>query len=212
TLDREPTSEPYNMLASGDTSETEITNVVSMVCFATALMENLMRINRDAFQEFRLRVGIAVGPVIAGVVGASKPQYDIWGDTVNVASRLESGGILGRIQVTERVARILVADDAFPVECRGPIEVKGKGRMVTYLVCTPFDGAASATTPNVGRAGGGGGTGVQNSRRSKLSRQSQHVTHNTTGADDGSIDGRSLSLISDNDDSIEHNNGDHDNC
>lgn len=93
----------------------------------------------DAFQEFRLRIGIAIGPVIAGVVGASKPTYDIWGDTVNVASRLESSGILGRIQTTEQVAEILSNYGQFETECRGPIEVKGKGKLTTYLVLTPYD-------------------------------------------------------------------------
>lgn len=77
--------------------------------------------------------------MIAGVVGASKPTYDIWGDTVNVASRLESSGILGRIQVSEQVAQSLSKEGHFEVECRGPIEVKGKGRLTTYLVVTPYD-------------------------------------------------------------------------
>lgn len=52
-----------------------------LVRFATALMETLKKLNKDALQDFKLRVGIAVGPLIAGVVGAIKPQYDIWGDT-----------------------------------------------------------------------------------------------------------------------------------
>lgn len=93
----------------------------------------------DAFQDFKLRVGIAVGPVIAGVVGASKPTYDIWGDTVNVASRLESSGIMGRIQVSEQVAATITRAHAFQVECRGLVEVKGKRMLTTYLVHTPFD-------------------------------------------------------------------------
>jgi hypothetical protein len=71
--------------------------------------------------------------------GATKPTYDIWGDTVNVASRLESSGVLGRIQVSEQVAQILCKTDGYEVECRGPIEVKGKGRLTTYLVKTPYD-------------------------------------------------------------------------
>lgn len=71
--------------------------------------------------------------------GASKPTYDIWGDTVNVASRLESSGISGRIQVSEQVAQILGKHGQFEVECRGPIEVKGKGQLTTYLVITPYD-------------------------------------------------------------------------
>ncbi len=53
-------------------------SVIVLVRFASALMETLQRVNKDALQDFRLRVGIAVGPVIAGVVGAVKPQYDIW--------------------------------------------------------------------------------------------------------------------------------------
>lgn len=72
-------------------------------------------------------------------LGASKPTYDIWGDTVNVASRLESSGVLGRIHVTEQVAQLLLRHGEFELDCRGPIEVKGKGRLTTYLVVTPFD-------------------------------------------------------------------------
>ena len=101
-------------------------------------METIQRINRDALQDFKLRIGIAVGPVIAGIVGAVKPQYDIWGDTVNVASRMESTGITGRIQVTEEVAKML-KDSGIKVECRGPIMVKGKGKLVTYLAITDYD-------------------------------------------------------------------------
>lgn len=63
---------------------------------------------------------------------------------MNVASRLESSGILGRIQVSEQVAQFLTKnDDEFEVECRGPIELRGKGRLTTYLVKTPFDSVDS---------------------------------------------------------------------
>ena len=61
--------------------EDERKNITVLVRFATALMETLKKLNKDALQDFKLRVGIAVGPVVAGVVGAVKPQYDIWGDT-----------------------------------------------------------------------------------------------------------------------------------
>lgn len=58
---------------------------------------------------------------------------------MNVASRLESSGVLGRIQVSEQVAQILLRHGHFEVECRGPIEVRGKGLLTTYLVVTPYD-------------------------------------------------------------------------
>ncbi|CAG2182013.1 unnamed protein product, partial [Oppiella nova] len=100
------------------------------------------KLNKDALQDFKLRVGIAVGPLIAGVVGAVKPQYDIWGDTVNVASRMESTGIMGRIQVTQEAAHILSEcknSNEFQLEERGLVFVKGKGELQTYLVKTQFD-------------------------------------------------------------------------
>ncbi|XP_077166224.1 adenylate cyclase type 7 isoform X1 [Paroedura picta] len=106
-----------------------------MVEFALGLMTKLDGINRHSFNNFRLRVGINHGPVIAGVIGARKPQYDIWGNTVNVASRMESTGELGRIQVTEETCKILEGL-GYACECRGLINVKGKGELRTYFVCT----------------------------------------------------------------------------
>ncbi|XP_065589325.1 adenylate cyclase type 7 isoform X2 [Cyrtonyx montezumae] len=106
-----------------------------MVEYGIALMSKLDGINRHSFNNFRLRIGINHGPVIAGVIGARKPQYDIWGNTVNVASRMESTGELGKIQVTEETSRIL-QDLGYSCECRGLINVKGKGELRTYFVCT----------------------------------------------------------------------------
>ncbi|XP_071973786.1 adenylate cyclase type 7 [Engystomops pustulosus] len=103
--------------------------------YAMALMQKLDGINRHSFNNFRLRVGINHGPVIAGVIGARKPQYDIWGNTVNVASRMETTGELGKIQVTEETCRILEGL-GYSCECRGLINVKGKGELRTYFVCT----------------------------------------------------------------------------
>ncbi|KAF5901909.1 adenylate cyclase type 4-like, partial [Clarias magur] len=73
-------------------------NVRCMVDFAIALMGRLENINRHSFNNFKLRIGINHGPVIAGVIGAHKPQYDIWGNAVNVASRMDSTGVLNKIQ------------------------------------------------------------------------------------------------------------------
>ena len=88
--------------------------------------------DREALQ---LRIGIDSGPVVAGVIGRRKFSYDLWGDTVNSASRMESHGVPGRVQVTERVAR--AAQHQFEFEARGQIDVKGKGAMRTYLLVGP---------------------------------------------------------------------------
>ncbi|XP_010211702.1 PREDICTED: adenylate cyclase type 7 [Tinamus guttatus] len=106
-----------------------------MVEYGIALMSKLDGINRHSFNNFRLRIGINHGPVIAGVIGARKPQYDIWGNTVNVASRMETTGELGKIQVTEETSKIL-QELGYSCECRGLINVKGKGELRTYFVCT----------------------------------------------------------------------------
>jgi len=82
--------------------------------------------------DLRIRVGIASGPVMAGVIGADKFSYDVWGETVNLASRLESHGLPGEIQVSGTVAKALAA--RFVLESRGPIEVKGVGRLETWLL------------------------------------------------------------------------------
>lgn len=108
-------------------------NVATITKFAAAMFEKLKAMNREHLQDFRLRVGIDVGPVIAGVVGAHKPMYDIWGDTVNVASRMDYTGEMGKIHVTKEVGEIL-QEQGWGVECRGEIYVKGKGHMVTYFV------------------------------------------------------------------------------
>ncbi|OXU22268.1 hypothetical protein TSAR_001676 [Trichomalopsis sarcophagae] len=113
-------------------------NVIVLVEFAISLMTLLDQINRESFQRFKLRIGLNHGPVIAGVVGAQKPQYDIWGNTVNVASRMDSCGEMGKIQVTEDTAKIL-RNAGYELICRGPTYVKGKGTLTTYFVKTPFD-------------------------------------------------------------------------
>ncbi|KAF7247739.1 Adenylate cyclase type 1 [Varanus komodoensis] len=88
--------------------------------------------------------GINVGPVVAGVIGARRPQYDIWGNTVNVASRMDSTGVQGKIQVTEEVQRILKRCN-YEFVCRGKVSVKGKGEMLTYFLEGKANGNNSQT-------------------------------------------------------------------
>ena len=82
--------------------------------------------------DLRLRIGLNTGPVVAGVIGKMKFIYDLWGDTVNLASRMESTGVPGEIQVTRSVYERL--KDGFELESRGAIEVKGKGKIETWLL------------------------------------------------------------------------------
>ncbi|XP_049612124.1 adenylate cyclase type 8 [Syngnathus scovelli] len=132
------------MAASGlapdrQTSMDEWNHLSELVLFALAMQETLKEINRHSAKDFQLRVGIAHGPVVAGVIGASKPQYDIWGSTVNLASRMDSTGVSGRIQVPEATRRIL-AEWGFVLELRGEIFVKGvsecQGKVRTYFIST----------------------------------------------------------------------------
>jgi len=83
-------------------------------------------------QPLQVRIGIDTGPVVAGVIGTSRFSYDLWGDTVNTASRMESHGVPGCIQVTGRAYQRLC--DRYRFQRRGPIPVKGKGDIVTYLL------------------------------------------------------------------------------
>ena len=101
-------------------------------CEAVADMALAMMLECDGRSGVELRVGIDTGPVVAGVIGRRKFIYDLWGDTVNTASRMESHGIPGRIQVTERVVERLRG--TFRFEPRGTVEIKGKGGLPTWLL------------------------------------------------------------------------------
>ncbi len=82
--------------------------------------------------NLRIRIGINRGPAVGAIVGTNKFMYDIWGDTVNVASRMESSGEPGKIQVTRTVYEHL--KDDFALEPRGEIEVKGRGKLETWFL------------------------------------------------------------------------------
>jgi class 3 adenylate cyclase len=87
---------------------------------------------KTAGDPWRVRIGIHRGPVVAGVIGTTKFVYDLWGDAVNVASRLETSAPPGRIQVSDEVAVGL--GDSFELEARGPIDLKGKGSTNTFYL------------------------------------------------------------------------------
>nr|XP_046265458.1 adenylate cyclase type 1-like isoform X1 [Scatophagus argus] len=118
--------------------------------YAIEMFDVLDEINYQSYNEFVLRVGINVGPVVAGVIGARRPQYDIWGNTVNVASRMDSTGVPGKIQVTEEVYRLLNSN--YDLVCRGKVSVKGKGEMLTYFLEGKVQGVGTVTTSSVVRS------------------------------------------------------------
>ncbi|ODN02250.1 Adenylate cyclase type 2 [Orchesella cincta] len=101
-------------------------------------MVRLQNINTETGLNFQLRVGVSAGLVVAGVVGTQKPLYDIWGDTVNLASRMDSHGSPNKIQVSAYCANLL-SQAHVRCEQRGNIFVKGKGNMVTFYVMLDND-------------------------------------------------------------------------
>lgn len=97
-----------------------------------AMIEELAGLRDTAGAKVEIRIGMHVGPAVAGVIGLKKFIYDVWGDTVNTASRMESTGVPGRLQVTAETRERLAK--AFELERRGIVEVKGKGPIETWFV------------------------------------------------------------------------------
>ena len=99
---------------------------------ALDMIEAMDHYNEHSGHQLKVRIGIETGAVVAGVIGKRKFLYDLWGDTVNTASRMESHGVSGRIQLTDATRQRL--SDPFMLEKRGAIEVKGKGEMHTWFL------------------------------------------------------------------------------
>ena len=99
---------------------------------ALAMLDVTARVAAETDEKLALRIGLHSGPVVAGVIGRRKFTYDMWGDTVNTASRMESHGLPGTIHCSQATALLL--QGAFQLQARGAMEIKGKGEMHTFLV------------------------------------------------------------------------------
>ena len=121
-------------MVAGGMPETRDGHATAIAEMALDMLAVTARLATTEFhEELAVRIGIHTGPAVAGVIGTRKLFYDVWGDTVNTASRMESHGSTGRIQVTEEAK--LAIGNSFVFERRGTVEIKGKGQMLLhYLV------------------------------------------------------------------------------
>jgi class 3 adenylate cyclase len=119
----------YMVIGGMAADDSHVERVADM---ALEMLEAMESYRTTAGKRLEIRVGMHIGPTIAGVIGLRKFIYDVWGDTVNTASRMESSGIPGRVQVTEDTRRLL--HDRYEFEPRGTVDVKGKGPMSTYYL------------------------------------------------------------------------------
>lgn len=107
-------------------------HAIRMANFALAMKEKIKELNLIYNLDLQMRTGMTYGAVVAGVIGHKKFIYDVWGDVVNVASRMESTGVPGEIQITEKMALLL--EDTFVIAPGQEIDVKGKGMMKTFFL------------------------------------------------------------------------------
>ena len=118
------------MAASG-IPEPRDNHAEAVLLLAIDMIDEIDKYNIANGTNLKIRIGINTGSAIAGVIGKKKFTYDLWGDSVNTASRMESHGIAGRIQVTDNTYHLL--KNKYTFEYRGEIEIKGKGKMKTYI-------------------------------------------------------------------------------
>jgi guanylate cyclase len=108
--------------------------VSDCILAALDMAQFILQSNQDQSSPFQMRVGIHTGPVVAGIVGVKKFQYDLWGDTVNTASRMESNGAVGKVNISQTTYELVKDDPRFAFQYRGKVEAKGKGEVDMYYI------------------------------------------------------------------------------
>ncbi len=121
-----------NYMVAGGLPVSCINHAECIAEMALEMQQEIMQFSDESGQPLQIRIGINTGPVVAGVIGTKKFIYDLWGDAVNTASRMESQGIPGKIQVSDSTYQLLC--DNYLLKKRGTINVKGKGDMTTYFL------------------------------------------------------------------------------
>jgi len=122
-------------LAVGGLPGTRADHATAVAELALGMVEAVARLNVSSGRDWRIRIGVHSGPAVAGVIGTRKFVYDVWGDTVNVASRLESSAEPNLIHISKPVAEALRG--TFDLEPRGTIDLKGKGKTESFLLRGP---------------------------------------------------------------------------
>jgi adenylate cyclase len=121
-----------NYMVAGGLPMPCLNHAESIAEMALEMQQEIIKFSVECGKPLNIRIGINSGPVVAGVIGTKKFIYDLWGDAVNTASRMESQGIPGKIQVSNSTYKLL--SDKYLFEKRGKINIKGKGAMTTYLL------------------------------------------------------------------------------
>ena len=164
-LEKVKTSGDSYMVVSG-VPQPRDDHMEALACLALDMADAVADLKDPQGRAVPLRIGLAAGPVVAGVVGARKFFYDVWGDAVNVAARMETTDVEGRIQVPDDVYERL--NHSFVLEERGEVDIKGKGIMHTWYLVSRRDDYAVRTAVEDGRASSSSSAAVTSAGRSSM--------------------------------------------